>query len=194
MAIALFLSHLVGDYWLQWDGLARWKSREYKGVLVHGLIVLAVTWLFSLPFDVGWWPWVLFIWLTHTAADAIRLRLGSAFPALALFLLDQAVHFGIITFSLHASGYLVAPLAAFASRSRAQLGAPMIQNLSPSLRLDDDHSRFDDQVWRAGDVKPRADVPREFGVLAAERRRGRIGHPERERVSCVFGDVFQFDV
>jgi len=109
MVIALFLSHLVGDYWLQWDGLARWKSREYKGVLVHGLIVLAVTWLFSLPFDVGWWPWVLFIWLTHTAADAIRLRLGSAFPALALFLLDQAVHFSIITFSLHASGYLVVP-------------------------------------------------------------------------------------
>jgi hypothetical protein len=27
------------------DRLASWKSREYKGVIVHGLIVLAVTWM-----------------------------------------------------------------------------------------------------------------------------------------------------
>jgi hypothetical protein len=28
MVIGMFLAHLVGDYILQWDGLARWKSRE----------------------------------------------------------------------------------------------------------------------------------------------------------------------
>lgn len=109
MVLAMILSHLVADYLLQWDGLARWKSRAYKGVLVHGMIVLTVTWLCSLPFDAGWWPWVLFIWLTHTAVDAIRLRLGNAFPALALFLLDQTVHLSIIVFALSRSGYLVAP-------------------------------------------------------------------------------------
>jgi hypothetical protein len=109
MVLAMVLSHLVADYLLQGDSLARWKSRAYKGVLVHGLIVLAVTWLCSLPFDAGWWPWVLLIWLTHTAVDAIRLRLGNAFPALALFLLDQAVHLSVIVFALSMSGYLVAP-------------------------------------------------------------------------------------
>ncbi len=109
MVVAMVLSHLVADYVLQWDGLARWKSRELKGVLVHGLIVLAVTWLFSLPFDVGWWPWVLFIGLTHTAADAIRMRLGGSFAALPLFLLDQTVHLSIITFALFESGHLAAP-------------------------------------------------------------------------------------
>ena len=109
MALVIYLSHLIADYILQWDRLALWKSREYKGVFVHGLIVLAVTWACALPFDAGWWPWVLFIWLTHTAVDAIRLRLGKAFPALTLFVLDQAVHLSIITFALVQSGYLGAP-------------------------------------------------------------------------------------
>ena len=106
MALSMYLSHLIADYVLQWDRLALWKSREYKGVIVHGLIVLAMAWACALPFYTGWWPWVLFIWLTHTAVDAIRLRLGKAFPALMLFLLDQAVHLSIITFALVESGYL----------------------------------------------------------------------------------------
>ena len=109
MVLAMYLSHLIADYVLQWDRLALWKSRQYKGVVVHGLIVLAVTWACALPFDAGWWPWVLFIWLTHTAVDAIRLRLGKAFPALTLFVLDQAVHLSLITFALVESGYLAAP-------------------------------------------------------------------------------------
>ncbi len=106
MVIAMFLSHLIGDYVLQWDSLARWKSRELKGVLVHGGVVLAVTWLLSLPFDTTWWPWVLFIGLTHTTVDATRQRLGSHFPALPLFLLDQTVHLSLIAFALAKSGYL----------------------------------------------------------------------------------------
>ena len=109
MVFALYLSHLVADYLLQWDALARWKSREYKGVLAHGLIVLLVTWLFSMPFDPGWWRWALFIGLTHTAVDAIRPRLGAYFPALPLFLLDQVVHLSLITFALHSTGYLAVP-------------------------------------------------------------------------------------
>jgi hypothetical protein len=39
MIVALFLAHLVGDYVLQWDKLANWKSRALPGVLAHGLIV-----------------------------------------------------------------------------------------------------------------------------------------------------------
>jgi len=59
MVVIMFLAHLVGDYVLQWDRLAQWKSRELKGVLAHGLMVGVVTWLFSLPFDPNWWPWSL---------------------------------------------------------------------------------------------------------------------------------------
>ena len=47
MIISMFLAHLVGDYILQWDELALWKSREYKGVFVHGLIVSIITFLFA---------------------------------------------------------------------------------------------------------------------------------------------------
>lgn len=48
MVIAMYLAHLVGDFILQWDNLAQWKSRELKGVLVHGLIIFLTTWFFSL--------------------------------------------------------------------------------------------------------------------------------------------------
>lgn len=109
MVIAMLLAHLVADYVLQWDRLAIWKSRELKGVLVHGLIVLIVTWVFSFAFDPNWWPWVVFIGLTHTTVDAIRLRLGDQFSALSLYILDQTVHMSLIGFALYSSGYLMAP-------------------------------------------------------------------------------------
>ena len=113
MIISMFLAHLVGDYILQWDELALWKSREYKGVLVHGLIVTLITWLFSLPFDTGFWPWVLFICVTHVAVDAVQLPISrrlaqyqKGFVTLVRFLLDQAVHIAVIIVALIGGGFL----------------------------------------------------------------------------------------
>lgn len=115
MVIVTLLAHLVGDFLLQNDRIARWKSRELKGVLVHGAIVLLVTWLFSLPFDTGWWPWALVIGLTHTLIDAIPLWLSKRVSlqeagtfALARLLVDQAAHMSITLAVLVASGYLEA--------------------------------------------------------------------------------------
>ena len=115
MIVTTLLAHLVGDYILQWDSLARWKGRELKGVLAHGLIVLLVTGAFSLPLDMNWWPWVLLIGLSHTAIDAIPLWLGKRVPlqtagtlALARFVVDQMLHLGVIIAALTLSGY-VAP-------------------------------------------------------------------------------------
>jgi hypothetical protein len=114
MPIAMFLAHLVGDYILQWDALAAWKSREVKGALVHGLIVTLVAWLFSLPFDSGWWPWALLIGGTHTAVDVLEVPLRRQLPkggraALNLFITDQFIHLSVILFALAASGYLAIP-------------------------------------------------------------------------------------
>ena len=116
MVVTMFLAHLVGDYVLQWDSLARWKSCELKGVLAHGLIVGTVAWLFSLLFDPGWWPWVLVIWLTHSVVDAVPLALskrisfnGSGTAALVRFLIDQGVHIAVILTVLVRSGYLAVP-------------------------------------------------------------------------------------
>lgn len=106
MIIAMFLAHLVGDYILQWNSLAAWKSRELKGVIVHCLIVFGVTWLFILPFNPDWWPWVVFIGAAHFLIDAVQLRLKLPIPALARFTLDQLAHFVVITLALAGGGYL----------------------------------------------------------------------------------------
>jgi len=116
MVISILLSHLFGDYILQWDSLSRWKSQSLNGVLVHGFIVLAVTWLFSLPFDTNWWPWVLFISLTHTLIDGVeipvRKRLASTnsgVSAMTFLIIDQILHLSIIAFALVYSGFLELP-------------------------------------------------------------------------------------
>jgi hypothetical protein len=128
MVTAMLLAHLVGDYLLQWDRLAFWKSREVKGAVVHGLIVTLVTLAFAALFDWRWWPWALFIGLTHIAIDAIQPLLGRRVPlqgpglfGLTRLLIDQVVHLSVIAIALLASGYLTLPslaadvLAAFQS-------------------------------------------------------------------------------
>ena len=106
MIIAMFLAHLVGDYILQWNSLAAWKSRELKGVFVHCLVVFIVTWLFILPFNADWWPWVIFIGVAHFFIDAVQLWVKLPIPELARFSLDQLAHFTIITVALVGGGYL----------------------------------------------------------------------------------------
>jgi hypothetical protein len=83
-----------------------WKSKALKGVAVHGLIVWAVTWLITAFFDPNWWPWALFIGVTHTLVDALPLWLGKYVTPLQRFVLDQAVHFSLMLFALWGSGYL----------------------------------------------------------------------------------------
>jgi hypothetical protein len=116
MVLAMLLAHLVGDYILQWDSLSRWKSEAFSGVLVHGLIVTVVTLLFALPFDPSWWPWAIFIGVTHTIIDGIELPIrrrlatqDSSQAALTLFITDQVAHITIIVLALIWSGYLHAP-------------------------------------------------------------------------------------
>src|ERR1041384_1228516 len=116
MVIAMFLAHLVGDYVWQWDSLARWKSREVKGAVFHGFIVLLVTLMFAVRFDPSWWPWALFIGLTHVVVDGVQPWLMGRFAikgagnfALMRLIVDQAIHLGAIVLALVWSGYV--PLA-----------------------------------------------------------------------------------
>lgn len=106
MIIAMLLAHLVGDYILQWDSLALWKSRELKGVIAHSLVVFIVTVLFALPFSPFWWQGILFIGITHLLIDAVQLYWKPPVPPLFRFLLDQLAHFTVITLALWAGGYL----------------------------------------------------------------------------------------
>lgn len=106
MIIAMLLAHLVGDYILQWDSLALWKSRELKGVLAHGLVVTFVTFLFILPFNPTWWQGAAFISIAHIAIDAVQLRLKPPIAPLFRFILDQIAHFTVILIALATGGYL----------------------------------------------------------------------------------------
>ncbi len=112
MIIALLLAHLFGDYVLQWDALAAWKTRSMRGAAVHGSIVLAVTVFFAVLIDPAWWPWALFIGLTHSAIDCGWVVLNrrslsrSGLYGLVRLLTDQALHLGVILLALFASGYL----------------------------------------------------------------------------------------
>lgn len=106
MIIAMLLAHLVGDYILQWDSLAMWKSRELKGVLAHGSVVTFVTFLFILPFNPTWWQGAAFISILHIAIDAVQLKIKPPVPPLFRFILDQIAHFIVITVALVTGGYL----------------------------------------------------------------------------------------
>ena len=116
MIIAMLLAHLVGDYILQWDTLAYRKSREIKGVLLHGGIVTAVTVLFALPFDAAWWPWALGIGVLHTAIDAgwlwvnRRWQIRSGRYPIVRLIIDQLLHLSVIAIALIASGLITRPL------------------------------------------------------------------------------------
>lgn len=113
MITAMFLAHFVGDFVLQTDKLAQWKGRSYGGVLVHCLVIWLVTWLFSLPFGMQFWPWVLFIVGWHVVIDVSQLFLMRQFPilqtryyAFGRFMLDQLLHMTVILIALVGSGYL----------------------------------------------------------------------------------------
>lgn len=105
MILSMFLAHLVGDYILQWNSLAYWKSRALAGVSAHCLIVASVTWLFALPFD-PLWGGVLVISLLHFAIDATQLKLKPPVPPLTRFAIDQAAHGAVIMLTLAYGGYL----------------------------------------------------------------------------------------
>lgn len=110
MILSMFLAHLVGDYILQTDRLARWKSESVWGVLTHCAIVTAVTILFALMVSPFWWQGALLIGLLHTLVDLAQLpfqqRINRGLVPLARLILDQALHIFIILAVLSIGGYI----------------------------------------------------------------------------------------
>jgi hypothetical protein len=106
MIIAMFLAHLVGDYVFQWDGLARWKSIEFRGVVVHSLILFVITALFALPYSPYWWGGVLFIGFFHFIVDGAQYFLKPTINPFLRFIIDQILHILTIIVALLLGGYL----------------------------------------------------------------------------------------
>lgn len=107
----MLLAHLVGDYVVQGDALAAWKSRAVKGALCHGAIVVVVSLLFAVLINPAWWPWALLIGLAHTAIDVSwvglnrRLASRSGLYGLVRLLTDQTLHLSVIVGAILLSGY-----------------------------------------------------------------------------------------
>src|SRR5688572_24850795 len=113
MIAANILAHLVGDFILQPNALARWKSNSQAGVLVHGLVVLLATLAITVPIDWQWWPWAVMIGVVHTIIDSVQLWARRAMlfqergaSAFVRFVGDQFLHLSIIMLALVFSGYL----------------------------------------------------------------------------------------
>lgn len=105
MILAMLLAHLVGDYILQTNQLAAWKSRALAGVTVHCVIVFVVTWLFALPFQPVWYL-VTFIGIMHYLIDAVQFLTKPKLSPLLRFSLDQVAHMVVIFGALGLGGYL----------------------------------------------------------------------------------------
>ncbi|HZG81954.1 MAG TPA: DUF3307 domain-containing protein [Brevibacillus sp.] len=67
----LFLAHLVGDYLLQTEWMAKYKAERWRPLLAHcfvyTLAVSVAAYLF-LPTGLSWWA-IGFVFLTHVILD-----------------------------------------------------------------------------------------------------------------------------
>jgi hypothetical protein len=137
MFYLFLLAHLVADFALQPLWLVR-RKRRWDGLLLHVAIVLAAMLTLALiePAAAPLWPTMLAIAAAHLAADRWKVRHADGLlrPPFATFLLDQAIHVGVLALALslalppaqvwglhaspaalpalYASGYIVAALAA----------------------------------------------------------------------------------
>ncbi|WP_235827899.1 DUF3307 domain-containing protein [Brevibacillus migulae] len=67
----LLLAHLIGDYLLQTEWMAKYKAERWKPLLTHcfvyTLVVAVVAFLF-IPGGLSWWA-IGFIFVTHVILD-----------------------------------------------------------------------------------------------------------------------------
>lgn len=106
MFAMLVIAHLLGDYVLQFNFIARWKARSLWGVAAHGGIVTVVTLLGAALIDVTWWPYALFIGVTHTLIDVVKahgVHPKNTQEEMRTYLLDQVAHLLIITLTVSLS-------------------------------------------------------------------------------------------
>lgn len=119
MIAAMILAHLVGDFILQWNSLAAWKARAMKGVLVHCLVLTAVTVTITFLIDPTFLPWAVFISICHFLIDAFGFYVKLPITALGRFTVDQLAHFTAIFLALVGGGYI----------EIQNLNAPLVQEL-----------------------------------------------------------------
>lgn len=101
LTLYFILAHFIADYPLQTNWVARYKQDHVMGLLVHTFTHLVVTTLILYPFwhDPRIWWGILAMFVTHTAADQIKITHNKKGPRKKLFfyyMMDQFIHVSIL--------------------------------------------------------------------------------------------------
>ena len=92
----LLLAHIVGDFFLQSDGMCKAKKeRTFKGILIcigHSFIQAALAYIAVADWRCWWIPLVIFV--SHGLIDVCKNRSGS--DSLTSFSVDQLLHIAVI--------------------------------------------------------------------------------------------------
>ncbi|KOA20436.1 hypothetical protein CLHOM_10240 [Clostridium homopropionicum DSM 5847] len=100
--VIFILAHLIGDFVLQTDKIAKEKASSIKGVFVHSLIVILVQMLFLSVFGIKGIISGLISGSIHFFIDSIKLYISKNIflknKQTLYFLFDQAIHIAIILF------------------------------------------------------------------------------------------------
>ena len=82
----LVVCHMIGDYVLQNDFLAKTKGENWWHLIVHCILYTAP---FTLVFGFDWW--ILYIFATHVVIDALKARYKKID-----YVIDQIFHFSVL--------------------------------------------------------------------------------------------------
>jgi hypothetical protein len=89
----LYLAHLLGDYVLQTDGMARAK-RHWRGLIVHTGVHLALLFVLAAGALPLVWTQLLTLAIVHFAIDSVKNAATNRWPerSITLYFADQALH------------------------------------------------------------------------------------------------------
>ncbi len=101
----LLLAHLLADFTLQTDFIAKWKKDNFFGVIAHSLIFFILSLIFtfseinkvwiSYPLKISGWICLFLLFLLHILEDEYRsynVRHYKVNDNLLFFLWDQVIH------------------------------------------------------------------------------------------------------
>lgn len=96
--LLFILAHLTGDYALQTDKIAKWKSQGIKGILIHVLMVCLAQLVFLSFFGIRGIAAALIGTVIHFLIDYMKLSLGERMKRIELlyYFIDQLLHFSMI--------------------------------------------------------------------------------------------------
>ena len=87
----LILAHLLADFPLQSNAIARLKKYHLVGVLIHVAIYTVVTALL-LERRLQYWPLIIGLGIAHFLIDAAKMRFSRGDDGTLTFLVDQSLH------------------------------------------------------------------------------------------------------